>query len=214
MPLLLTKKSTVDLCSILYKFVSNKLTLFSFFDCFLNLSYTHTSHIHTMQVLNMIGNTYERLMSQADPRVADWPLMSGPLPTMVICLCYVLTVKVIGPRFMKNRQPFDMRYAMIAYNFLMVLVSSTIVYLFSVHAWFNDYSFRCQPVDYTNSPQAMMVLKTSYLYFLVKFVEFIDTAFFVLRKKQSHISTLHVIHHGILPFSVWWGMKFVPGTCF
>ncbi|PRD26658.1 UNVERIFIED_CONTAM: Elongation of very long chain fatty acids protein [Trichonephila clavipes] len=35
--------------------------------------------------------------------------------------------------------------------------------------------------------------------------------FFVLRKKFTHISTLHVIHHGIMPMSVWWGVKFTPG---
>jgi hypothetical protein len=172
------------------------------------------SDLGTMELLHAITNTYERLMSQADSRVSAWPLMSSPLPTIAICTCYVLTVKVIGPRLMRDRPAFDMRIPMIAYNFFMVLVSATIVYLFSKHAWFNNYSFRCQPVDYTNSAQAHMVLKTSYLYFLVKFVEFIDTAFFVLRKKQTHISTLHVIHHGILPFSVWWGMKFVPGMSF
>lgn len=35
--------------------------------------------------------------------------------------------------------------------------------------------------------------------------------FFVLRKKNRHISTLHVIHHGIMPMSVWFGVKFTPG---
>lgn len=159
----------------------------------------------------MIPNTYNRLMAQADPRVADWPLMSGPLPTMIICACYVLTVKVIGPRLMRDREPFDMRIPMIIYNMVMVLVSATIVYQFSVNAWFYNYSFICQPVDYSNSPQGLLVARVSYLYFLAKFVEFIDTLFFVLRKKQQQISNLHVIHHGILPFSVWWGMKFVPG---
>jgi hypothetical protein len=36
--------------------------------------------------------------------------------------------------------------------------------------------------------------------------------FFVLRKKNDHISTLHVIHHGVMPMSVWIGVKFTPGT--
>jgi len=36
--------------------------------------------------------------------------------------------------------------------------------------------------------------------------------FFVLRKKNEHISTLHVIHHGVMPMSVWFGVKFTPGT--
>lgn len=32
-----------------------------------------------------------------------------------------------------------------------------------------------------------------------------------MRKKFSQVSTLHVIHHGIMPMSVWMGMKFAPG---
>lgn len=35
--------------------------------------------------------------------------------------------------------------------------------------------------------------------------------FFILRKKNQQVSTLHVIHHGIMPFSVWMGLKFAPG---
>lgn len=32
-----------------------------------------------------------------------------------------------------------------------------------------------------------------------------------MRKKFDHVSTLHVIHHGIMPMSVWFGVKFCPG---
>lgn len=33
----------------------------------------------------------------------------------------------------------------------------------------------------------------------------------MLRKKDNHVSALHVIHHGIMPMSVWFGVKFTPG---
>jgi hypothetical protein len=36
--------------------------------------------------------------------------------------------------------------------------------------------------------------------------------FFILCKKNDHISTLHVIHHGVMPMSVWIVVKFTPGT--
>lgn len=52
---------------------------------------------------------------------------------------------------------------------------------------------------------------TCWWYYFSKFTEFFDTLFFVLRKKNEHVSTLHVIHHGIMPFSVWMGLKFAPG---
>lgn len=32
-----------------------------------------------------------------------------------------------------------------------------------------------------------------------------------MRKKYDQVSTLHVIHHGIMPMSVWFGVKFTPG---
>lgn len=75
--------------------------------------------------------------------------------------------------------------------------------------------------------------ETCWWYYISKFTEFFDTLFFLLRKKNQHVSTLHVIHHGVMPFSgeldlalktfvttlltlffaytVWMGMKFAPG---
>lgn len=53
--------------------------------------------------------------------------------------------------------------------------------------------------------------RTCWWYYIAKFTEFFDTIFFILRKKYQHVSTLHVIHHGCMPFSVWMGMKFAPG---
>ncbi|KAL1464665.1 hypothetical protein WDU94_004292 [Cyamophila willieti] len=77
--------------------------------------------------------------------------------------------------------------------------------------WGTTYSYRCQPVDYSNSPMAMRMARTCWWYYFSKFTEFFDTFFFILRKKYNQVSTLHVIHHGIMPMSVWMGMKFAPG---
>ncbi|XP_014485159.1 PREDICTED: elongation of very long chain fatty acids protein AAEL008004-like isoform X2 [Dinoponera quadriceps] len=74
-----------------------------------------------------------------------------------------------------------------------------------------DYSLRCQPVDYSNKPQILRMVHASWWYYFSKFTEFMDTIFFVLRKKNNHVSTLHVIHHGCMPMSVWFGVKFTPG---
>lgn len=48
-------------------------------------------------------------------------------------------------------------------------------------------------------------------YYSNKFVEFMDTIFFVLRKKTDQITALHLIHHSVMPFFSWWGVKFSPG---
>jgi len=35
-------------------------------------------------------------------------------------------------------------------------------------------------------------------------------SFFVLRKKNDHISTLHVVHHSLMPVNIWLGLKLIP----
>ena len=84
------------------------------------------------------------------------------------------------------------------------------------------------------------MVHASWWYYFSKFTEFFDTVrvqntvqcdtvclilhkvaldlipsscqiFFVLRKKYEHVSALHVVHHGIMPMSVWFGVKFTPG---
>lgn len=59
----------------------------------------------------------------------------------------------------------------------------------------------------------IQMANTCWWYYIAKFTEFFDTLFFILRKKTEHVSTLHVIHHGCMPFSVWMGLKFAPGKC-
>uniref|UniRef100_A0A287D085 Elongation of very long chain fatty acids protein n=1 Tax=Ictidomys tridecemlineatus TaxID=43179 RepID=A0A287D085_ICTTR len=48
-------------------------------------------------------------------------------------------------------------------------------------------------------------------YFVSKGVEYLDTVFFILRKKNNQVSFLHVYHHCTM-FTLWWiGIKWVAG---
>lgn len=51
----------------------------------------------------------------------------------------------------------------------------------------------------------------SVVFLMVMFFVVVLQFFFVLRKKNQHVSLLHVVHHGIMPFSTWIGMKYTPG---
>lgn len=62
------------------------------------------------------------LILTADKRVADWPLMQSPWPTISISTLYLLFVW-LGPKWMKDREPFQMRLVLIIYNFGMVLLN-------------------------------------------------------------------------------------------
>ncbi|XP_015375368.1 PREDICTED: elongation of very long chain fatty acids protein AAEL008004-like isoform X1 [Diuraphis noxia] len=147
-----------------------------------------------------------------DPRTKDWFLMSSPLPTALICATYVFVVKIAGPRLMANRKPMELRNILIAYNLFQVIFSSWLFYELGISGWLTGrYNFRCEPVDYSNHPMTLRMVYACWWYYFSKFTEFMDTIFFVLRKKDRHISTLHVIHHGVMPLSVWFGVKFTPG---
>jgi len=93
----------------------------------------------------------------SDKRVKDWFLMSSPLPTLTMCLSYAFIVKVLGPRLMRDRKPFQLRKTLIVYNLLQVIFSTWIFYEAWDGAWGNGYSLRCEPVDYSTTPSAMRV---------------------------------------------------------
>ena len=65
-------------------------------------------------------------------------------------------------------------------------------------------------VVFCNIQRCIIFLKS----ILCQFVDFFDSFFFVLRKKSSHLSLLHLVHHGGLPIAVWFGPRFVGGKKF
>lgn len=73
------------------------------------------------------------------------------------------------------------------------------------------YSWRCEPVDFSNSPHGLRVASGCYVYFLAKITELLDTVFFVLRKKNNQITFLHMYHHTVMPMISWGVTKYYPG---
>lgn len=82
-----------------------------------------------MQIIffSSFPNLHQQHLRCLDPRTNDWPLMKSPVPGVSIILLYLYFVNVAGPRFMKDRKPYQMKTTLIVYNFLQVLVS---VYIF------------------------------------------------------------------------------------
>lgn len=55
------------------------------------------------------------------------------------------------------------------------------------------------------------MLNLCLVYYLSKLTEFADTVFFVLRKKKSQITWLHLYHHSLTPMEAWLLVKFISG---
>ncbi|XP_071658265.1 very long chain fatty acid elongase 7 isoform X1 [Patagioenas fasciata] len=172
--------------------------------------------ISSLMILCLLFIAYEELMQKealnpTDPRLEGWPLMSSPFPTTFIIGTYIYFVTSLGPKLMENKKPFELRQIMAFYNFSVVALSLYMTYEFLMSGWATGYSFRCDIVDYSRSPTALRMVRTCWLYYFSKFIELLDTIFFVLRKKNNQVTFLHVFHHSIMPWTWWFGVKFAPG---
>ncbi|RWS23022.1 elongation of very long chain fatty acids protein-like isoform X2 [Leptotrombidium deliense] len=155
---------------------------------------------------------YDLWQSMGDPRVQAMPLMDGgPWATLSIIAFYVYFVKVLGPVFMEHRPPFDLRRPIFWYNIFMVVINAL---FFAYATYFTNFGINtwiCNNVDPTaNDAEWQFKLRVGWLFFFSKFIDLLDTVFFVLRKKYNQVSALHVIHHSLVPINVWMGLKYVP----
>ncbi|KYN23394.1 Elongation of very long chain fatty acids protein 7 [Trachymyrmex cornetzi] len=121
----------------------------------------------------------EILTTVSDPRVSDWPLMDSPVPTILIVLLYLYGVVIFGPRMMANRKPYKLRGVLVAYNAFQVVFSLGMMYEHLMSGWLLDYSYKCQPVDYSHNPSALRMANLCWWYFISKFTEFADTVRFI-----------------------------------
>lgn len=140
-----------------------------------------------------------------DPRLYHLPLMRSFRLPLVVLGVYLLFVLYLGPRWMKNRKPFSLKTVLIFYNGLMVA--------------FNSYFFGRLVINYAEtfprmvnttfpplnetSDWHMEMIFFNYLYVISKYTDLLDTVFFVLRKKDSQITSLHLYHHFTVALFGW-----------
>ncbi|KAI9551252.1 hypothetical protein GHT06_002295 [Daphnia sinensis] len=146
-----------------------------------------------------------------DLRTDGWPLADSPMTPVLLCFAYLFMVKLWGPKFMEGRKPFQLQGVLIAYNALQIVLNAWLFCEFCRWTWFNGYSIICQPMDYSENEGALRLVFMGYCLYISKLIDFLDTLFFVLRKKENQITFLHVFHHTLTPLSVWLGFRYIPG---
>lgn len=63
-----------------------------------------------------------------DKRVKQLPLMDTPIPTAAFIIVYLAWVVVIGPLYMRDRKPYNLRNTLIYYNAFQVILSAYMFY--------------------------------------------------------------------------------------
>ncbi|XP_055318719.1 elongation of very long chain fatty acids protein AAEL008004-like [Sitodiplosis mosellana] len=150
-------------------------------------------------VLGQLYNVYRTyLVEYSDPRTDDLPLINSPLIIFAICASYLYIVLSFGPRFMKDRAPFQIKSILIVYNAFQIVANIFVwIYIFKVTYYQGTFNLSCNSPTPQNdrSENAMHQVLATYCYFLLKVLDLLDTLFFIARKKFSHVTFLHVYHH-------------------
>lgn len=123
-----------------------------------------------------------------------------PWQFLAIVTTYLTLVTRVIPWLMRDREPFVLKWPILAYNTAMVAVN----YFFFVEALKrSNFGALILVYDYPDpnhvTAKNMDDLWVGYFYYCSKFLDWFDTMFFALRKKQSHLSFLHLYHHSMVP---------------
>ncbi|PSN54039.1 hypothetical protein C0J52_14562 [Blattella germanica] len=162
--------------------------------------------------INATRSTYNYYVDElADHRSDHMLFMSSPWPSILISIVYIYLVWGLGPHLMKDRKPFKLDGVISTYNFVQMVLSAYLVERSFSLGWGRKYRMFCEPVDYSNDPEAINAVYGSWLYYIIKIMELLDTIFFVLRKKNNQATFLHVYHHAAQVVSSWIWVRYVPG---
>ncbi|XP_048868571.1 elongation of very long chain fatty acids protein 2 [Brienomyrus brachyistius] len=147
-------------------------------------------------------NTFlEYLFGKRDSRVRGWLLLDSCLPTLSFTALYLLLI-YFGQIYMKNRTAYSLKKVLLVYNFAVTMLSFYMLIELILSTWTAGYRLQCQNLTSAGDGD-IRVAKVLWWYYFSKLIEFLDTVFFVLRKKNNQITFLHVYHHASM-FNIWW----------
>ncbi|CAF4754784.1 unnamed protein product [Pieris macdunnoughi] len=147
----------------------------------------------------------------ASPITKDWFLASSIWRVLGIILVYNIFARKLGPYLMRNREPYDLKNIIQLYNISQVVASAYLVYQGYFFFFVNEYNLLCQGVDDSDSETSVWIARNVYIYYMLKYIELLDTVFFILRKSFRQVSPLHLHHHSLMPIVSWIAVRYVPG---
>lgn len=136
-------------------------------------------------------------------------LSNGFLNVVTIVAAYLFLVLHLGPKWMQGRKPLEIKNLIRIYNASMILVN---IYLINRALTLVDNGrsfFNCKGVEMDLSRVDEIATITEQ-FLLSRLADFFDTIWFVLRKKHTHISFLHVFHHSYVPLVSYTATRWIP----
>ncbi|KYM75352.1 Elongation of very long chain fatty acids protein 4 [Atta colombica] len=127
---------------------------------------------------------------------------------MLITFGYMYFVLYAGPRFMKDRPPYELRNFILIYDMIQILVNLWFVKQHVSYGWFSEFSLICASPN-SDSLNAIKMFDLMWWLIFLKLFDYVETCVFVLRKKQNQVSALHVYHHVSNLIFLWYYLKYI-----
>lgn len=131
--------------------------------------------------------------------------MSSKLPILTFIVVYLLVILIFAPKFMANRKAYALTNTLRLYNILQVLSCLTIVTKFYQAGFTYASALSCE--SKLESKNYDKLLEIWWFCVFIRVAEFLETVFFILRKKSGQVTFLHVYHHISSLFIVWIPLK-------
>ncbi|XP_076378143.1 very long chain fatty acid elongase 1 isoform X2 [Megalopta genalis] len=151
-----------------------------------------------------------RESSQRDQRTMNLPLVTSPIIIPSTLLAYLVIVLKLGPKYMKNREPYSLKTFIRYYNVFQVFINAYIIMQLFSAGLFSEPTRFCYLPDYSFDPNPIKIVHTFWLTMLVKLIDLAETVTFVLRKKYNQVSFLHLYHHITTLLLAWMFTKYYP----
>lgn len=135
-------------------------------------------------------------ISQSAAETSDlYFYVGGTVILLIIFAVYLWFVFFAGPKFMKDRRPYKVTNIIRAYNIFQVVVCSIFVTRSIQLGFDHRFIWKCESFDWLTKEELLELKVGTWLFMLLRMFEFIETFFFILRKKENQASFLHVYHH-------------------
>ncbi|XP_025997236.2 elongation of very long chain fatty acids protein 7 [Solenopsis invicta] len=157
--------------------------------------------------MDLLQNISYYWTKKLDPRVANQPFVASFYQIPLIIFAYLYFVLEWGPKFMKNRSPYNLKTFMQLYNIIQIFMNTWLIYE-AIDADLFSKKIICPVLNYSYDDFSMKVIRCGWIYFMLKIFDLIETGVFVLRKKKNQVSNLHLYHHVSVVFISWLTIRY------
>lgn len=112
---------------------------------------------------------------------------------------------------MKDRPPYKLKNTIRVYNIFQIFACTVFVTKTYMLGFDFRFLWRCEKFSFLSDRDIAELYFGTWMFLLLRLFEFVETIFFILRKKNNQASFLHIYHHVSTVILMWIFITFDTG---